>query len=356
MAEDPEILKLQPGDNSAISLVTTLFDGMNFLSWSRSIKLALTAKMKLSFINGENKKPEKNAKEFEQWIRTDSMVASWILNSIKRKIADCFMYTNTSRALWKELKNRYGQSNGPMEYQLKKELGATTQGTMSLSAYFSKLMRLWDELAFYDNVRSQVLVMEPRPDINKAYSMVLNVEKQREVNFGQPQTAPNMAMQDLKTREIIGIGCLVGNLYVIKTESFDKRFIEDVLTNFRNTGFIAAKTYKQPINSIIEDEDDQDTLSQPNPETIEETPVIDQQEHEQMSDDMNLRRSRRQNVRPTKFQDYVCVCKKEDNDILTVKLQNNMNTYINTVSDLPVEPSNYSEAMNDKEWIEAMKS
>ncbi|KAL2243886.1 uncharacterized protein LOC105157483 [Sesamum indicum] len=147
MAKELDVLKLQPGGNPGISLVTILFDGTNFLSWSRSIKLALTAKMKLSFINGENKKPEKNAKEFEQWIRTDSMVASWILNSIKREIADCFMYTNTSRALWKELKNRYGQSNGPMEYQLKKELSAVIQGTMPLFAYFSKIMRLWDELS-----------------------------------------------------------------------------------------------------------------------------------------------------------------------------------------------------------------
>ncbi|KAL2246005.1 UNVERIFIED_CONTAM: hypothetical protein Sindi_2868700 [Sesamum indicum] len=114
MAEDPDILRLQPGDNPGISLVTTLFDGTNFLSWSRSVKLGLTAKMKLSFINGEYQKPEKTAKEFEQWIRTDSMVASWILNSIKRELADCFMYTNTSRELWKQLEGRYGQSNGPM--------------------------------------------------------------------------------------------------------------------------------------------------------------------------------------------------------------------------------------------------
>ncbi|KAL2247952.1 UNVERIFIED_CONTAM: hypothetical protein Sindi_2647500 [Sesamum indicum] len=172
--------------------------------------------MKLSFINGENQKSEKNAKEFEQWIRTDSMVASWILNSIKRELADCFMYTNASRELWKQLENRYGQSNGPMEYQIKKELGATVQGTLSLSAYLAKLTKLWDELTCisptpsctcgnctcgataesvkikendqliqflmglneaYDSVRAQILVMDPKPDINKAYSMVLNVEK-----------------------------------------------------------------------------------------------------------------------------------------------------------------------------------
>ncbi|KAL2247235.1 UNVERIFIED_CONTAM: Retrovirus-related Pol polyprotein from transposon RE1 [Sesamum indicum] len=466
------------------------------------------------------------------------MVVSWILNSIKREIADCFMYTNTSRALWKELENRYDQSNGPMEYQLKKELGGVIQGTMSLSAYFSKIMKLWDELSCitptpsctcgnctcgsskesarikendqliqflmglneaYDDVRSQILVMEPRPDINKAYSMVLNVEKQREVNFGQSQTTPNMAMQvfrkqdnsrnfqkrknmvdkkslvckhcgktghqregclksldietgtnlskskrrttksefqklfeELKsqgsgsihadrTREVIGIACLAENLYIIKTKSFDKRFIEDVLADFRYTGFIVAKiepdtwhkrlghlshdvlinigyannqkgyrvydvnkkviftsrdvvykenifpfadectdpinsdvqTYNQPVTSIIEDQDEQDTHMQPIPEIIEEhTPVNNQQEH--IPDDMYLRRSRRHIVKPAKLQDYVCACNKEDNDILTVKLQNNMDMCMNAVINMPNEPKNYSEAMKDKEWVEAI--
>lgn len=34
----------------------------------------------------------------------------------------------------------------------------------------------------YDSVRGQVLMMEPLPNVSKAYSMVLRVEKQKEVN------------------------------------------------------------------------------------------------------------------------------------------------------------------------------
>ncbi|KAL2246006.1 UNVERIFIED_CONTAM: Retrovirus-related Pol polyprotein from transposon RE1 [Sesamum indicum] len=48
-------------------------------------------------------------------------------------------------------------------------------------------------------------------------------------------------LQDRKTKQIIGIACQIGNLYVIKTESFEKGFIEDVISNFRNSGFIATK-------------------------------------------------------------------------------------------------------------------
>ncbi|KAL2235287.1 UNVERIFIED_CONTAM: hypothetical protein Sindi_1260900 [Sesamum indicum] len=142
------------------------------------------------------------------------------------------MYTNTSRELWMELENRYRQINGPLEYQLKKELASTSQGSMTVSAYFAKLKKLWDELASitrtpiytcdatketteirgndnlmqflmglneaYDHIRSQILIMEPLPDNSKAYSMVLRVEKQKEVNSGQTYTAPNMAMQVFK--------------------------------------------------------------------------------------------------------------------------------------------------------------
>lgn len=34
----------------------------------------------------------------------------------------------------------------------------------------------------YDHVRNQILLMDPLPSINRAYSMVLRVEKQREIH------------------------------------------------------------------------------------------------------------------------------------------------------------------------------
>ncbi|KAL0283794.1 UNVERIFIED_CONTAM: hypothetical protein Sangu_2866600 [Sesamum angustifolium] len=37
----------------------------------------------------------------------------------------------------------------------------------------------------YDTVRSQILVTEPLPSINKAYSMILRVERQKQVHMGE---------------------------------------------------------------------------------------------------------------------------------------------------------------------------
>ncbi|KAK4392762.1 hypothetical protein Sango_2054000 [Sesamum angolense] len=73
MAKDSEILNLHPSDNPGLSLVATRLDGSNYLPWSRSVKIASGAKMKLSFINSEDTKPAKSDKDFEQWVRVDYM-------------------------------------------------------------------------------------------------------------------------------------------------------------------------------------------------------------------------------------------------------------------------------------------
>lgn len=46
----------------------------------------------------------------------------------------------------------------------------------------------------YDSIRAQVLLMEPLPSTNKAYSMILRVEKQREVNLTYIGAQDNSAL------------------------------------------------------------------------------------------------------------------------------------------------------------------
>ena len=46
------------------------------------------------------------------------MVISWILNSLTKEIADSVEYVNNSSELWKELEDRYDQTNGAKLYQI----------------------------------------------------------------------------------------------------------------------------------------------------------------------------------------------------------------------------------------------
>ncbi|XP_058005298.1 uncharacterized protein LOC131181005 [Hevea brasiliensis] len=46
----------------------------------------------------------------------------------------------------------------------------------------------------YDHVRNQILIQDPLPNVNKAYSMTLSVEIQREVHGSMTQVNENVAM------------------------------------------------------------------------------------------------------------------------------------------------------------------
>ena len=50
------------------------------------------------------------------------MVVSWLLNSMVNDLAEAFLYVNSAAQLWGELTDRFGQSNGPLLYQLEKEI------------------------------------------------------------------------------------------------------------------------------------------------------------------------------------------------------------------------------------------
>ncbi|XP_010274374.1 PREDICTED: uncharacterized protein LOC104609701 [Nelumbo nucifera] len=220
-------------DHPGIQLVTIPLIGNNYLSWSKSIKIALGAKAKLRFIDGRCVMPEEDSTDYDQWIRVDCMIRSWILNSISKEIVEPFLYASTTRELWLELEERFGESNGPQIYQIKREISTISQGSQSVVKYFTKLKKLWDELVCvqpipqctcknctcgvaknvsdlacsnrlmqflmglsddFDHVRNRILVMEPLPSVNEAYSMILRVEKQREVHLNLVEKVENSTM------------------------------------------------------------------------------------------------------------------------------------------------------------------
>lgn len=77
------------------------------------MKIALGAKVKLRFINGKYKMLNEDSLDFKQQNIVDYMVTSWILNSIAEDFVEAFLYTTPARDLRKELKERFGESNGP---------------------------------------------------------------------------------------------------------------------------------------------------------------------------------------------------------------------------------------------------
>lgn len=65
------------------------------------------------------------------------MVTCWILNSMTSELSEAFLYAQSTTELWKEIFERYSQSNGPLIYQLERELNNTTQRNLTLEKHFS---------------------------------------------------------------------------------------------------------------------------------------------------------------------------------------------------------------------------
>ncbi|KAK4385506.1 Retrovirus-related Pol polyprotein from transposon RE1 [Sesamum angolense] len=230
---EPEFLQLHGGGHPGMVLVCASFDGTDFLAWKRSVVIALHAKMKLGFIDGRYVIPDRASDAYETWIRVDSMVTSWILNAMTNRISKAFLYTKSSRQLWLDLEERYGENNGPLVYQLRRAIASVTQGTSTVVDYFNNLTALWDELEClmptktctcglctcgftkitaeednltklvqflmglddsFDGIRNQILVMDSFPSINKAYSMVLRVERQQMVNMQNNDNSEGVAL------------------------------------------------------------------------------------------------------------------------------------------------------------------
>jgi len=80
--------------------------------------IALTAKNKLGYVDGSIVKLAPIASTYLPWIRCNTMVLSWILNSISKDIAASVIYLNTAQEIWLNLKERFSQKNGPRIYQI----------------------------------------------------------------------------------------------------------------------------------------------------------------------------------------------------------------------------------------------
>ena len=183
-------------DNPGSILVSQVLTGENYASWSRSMMIALSAKNKFEFVDGTIPRPDNsNPERLKLWFRNNNIIISWILNAVSKEISASIIYLETSADIWKELRERFQQSNGPRIFQIKRNLMNLTQGQDSVSTYYTKFKMLWEELSNYSTLctcnvakdleqtmsflmglndsyaqlRGQVLLMDPIPSVNRIF-------------------------------------------------------------------------------------------------------------------------------------------------------------------------------------------
>lgn len=210
---DPESpYYLSSSDHPVYVISPVILNVGNYGNWSRLVVNALKAKNKLDFVNGNLVKPAADAPEAHAWKKANSMVIAWLYNVIDKNLHGSVAYADTARAIWVDLDERYSQGNSIRIHQLKREITLVNQGNLTVTEYFTKLTELWDELGthqimpsctcgaakgvnkmleeekvhqflmglnstIYKSIRSNILSIEPLPNLNKAYAAVLREER-----------------------------------------------------------------------------------------------------------------------------------------------------------------------------------
>ncbi|KAF7814616.1 uncharacterized protein G2W53_028585 [Senna tora] len=159
------------------------------------------------------------------WSDADSLVVGWITNAMTKELAEAYIFTPTAKELWKDLKEKYEDADRPQIFNLRKKMNVIEQGNDSLATYSNNLKKILDQIAClrpppkyscykcgafkeieeersddtvmtflmglnesYENVVSNLLMMEPFPAYNRAYSIVSRIEKQKKINMSNTNT------------------------------------------------------------------------------------------------------------------------------------------------------------------------
>ncbi|KAK6115273.1 hypothetical protein DH2020_007542 [Rehmannia glutinosa] len=211
---------LHPSDNPSAIIDYEPFTRENYVSWSRSVVVALNVKNETGFIDGSLPMPSLFSSPILHscWQRANNLVLFWILNSISKDIRQSLLYFNSTQEVWEELKTRYVRSDCPRVFQLERSLSSISQGNNSIATYYNQFKGLWDEyISFrpipkcscgqcncnipflmaatqqsdsimkflvglyesYAPIRNQLLLTSPLPYLAKAYYLLLQEEAQR---------------------------------------------------------------------------------------------------------------------------------------------------------------------------------
>jgi len=140
------------------------------------------------------------------------MVISWITRTLNAQIAHSTIYIDSAEELWNDLRERFSKGNHFRISDILQEVNSIKQGERNVSEYFTDLKVLWEELDFfipipsctcetkcscdvikiitsyresehvmsflkglgdvYMNVKTQILLMDPLPSINRVFSLV----------------------------------------------------------------------------------------------------------------------------------------------------------------------------------------
>ncbi|KAJ0470826.1 putative RNA-directed DNA polymerase [Helianthus annuus] len=180
------------------------------------MQLALMAKNKLGFIDGSCKRSTTDDVLASQWDRCNSIVLTWILNSIADELYVGQVYSKLASEVWDDLKETYNKIDGSVVFGLFQKINSVSQNGTSVSEYYHKINTMWKQFDamlqlpsctchastkfnefnhliklmqflmglddVYQPVRTNLLTRDPLPTVKTAFSIISREESHRDSN------------------------------------------------------------------------------------------------------------------------------------------------------------------------------
>ena len=209
-------------ENSSLSQISAIkLDGAGtYLAWSRACLLFIKSRKMLGYITGDKKPPNVSDTTYAQWDSENSLVMTWLLNTMHSRISKQYLLLDTAEKIWNSAKRTYSRKgNDAQIFEIRNKIHGTKQGELTITEYYSELSGLWQEIDYYqdlqahctedavlfqklvekervydflvglnpeyDQIRVQVLGKIPFPSHEDAYSHVQQEESRRGVMLYQ---------------------------------------------------------------------------------------------------------------------------------------------------------------------------
>ena len=106
-----------PHDKPVDKLTNVSFKLNNYDEWLFAIEHAPKARRKMGFLDGTYTEPKPPCTK-EDWDVIESMLMSWVLDTIDPEVRRVLPKYKTVKKLWDELKKKFSQADGPRIQQL----------------------------------------------------------------------------------------------------------------------------------------------------------------------------------------------------------------------------------------------
>ncbi|XP_021722724.1 uncharacterized protein LOC110690200 [Chenopodium quinoa] len=172
---------LGSSDNPGSVITPIQLRGGNYDEWAQEIRRSLMAKRKFGFVDGTIKQPT-DATKLEDWIAVQSMLVSWITNTLDAKLRPTIGDYDDASVSWTNLKNRFC-----VVEEIREE---------DYLHYF--LIGLEEH---YAPIRAQLLAQLPLPTVDVAYQNVVMTERLRAGGLNKENKESTVAFRvDAKTK------------------------------------------------------------------------------------------------------------------------------------------------------------